>query len=57
MEMINELGVNQSTIYFKVNLLKILEKYPKLKKSQNDKKKYVKEVKKSLNSFTIVELR
>lgn len=55
--MINELGVNQSTIYFKVNLLKILEKYPKLKKSQNDKKKYVKEVKKSLNSFTIVELR
>ena len=32
-EMTKELGINQSTVYFKLNRLKILKKYPKLKKS------------------------
>ena len=33
MEMIKELGISKSTIYFISNLIKILEKYPKLEKS------------------------
>ena len=33
MEMIKELGISKSTIYFITNLIKILEKYPKLEKS------------------------
>lgn len=32
-EMVKELEVSKSTIYFKINLVKILGKYPKLKKS------------------------
>ena len=33
-EMVKELGFNQSTIYFEINLLTMLVKYPKLKKSR-----------------------
>ena len=32
-DMLKELGVSRSTVSFKSNLLKLLEKYPKLKKS------------------------
>ena len=31
--MLKELGVSQSTAYFKLNILKLLRKYSKLKKS------------------------
>ena len=30
--MLTDIGISNSTIYFKVKLVKVLEKYPKLKK-------------------------
>ena len=33
MDMVMELGVSKSHIHFKINLIKIMYKYPKLKKS------------------------
>ena len=47
-KMITELGVSRPTVYFKINLLNILEKYPKLKKSSstlNFLKNYFKTIK------------
>ena len=32
-DILKELNESRSTVYFKLNLLKLLEKYPKLKKS------------------------
>ena len=46
--MIKELGVSRLTVYFKVNLLKLLEKYSKLEKSSlalNFLKNYLRTVK------------
>ena len=57
-EMLQETGVSKSKFYFKVKLLKVLEKYPKLKKSSlllyfiNNCMKKIKEVcKESSNKF------
>ena len=44
-EMLEDIGISKSTIYFKVKLLKVLEKYTKLKKSSlllNFMKNYMK---------------
>ena len=60
--MIKELGVSLSSAYFKINILKLPQKYLKLKKSSlilNFFKTYLKTIKKcakkmelTLNSFT-----
>lgn len=47
-EMIKELSFSRSTIYFKINFVKILEKYPKLKTSSlllNPFRSYLKTIK------------
>ena len=46
--MLRDMGVSKSTIYFEVKLLKVIEKYPKLKKSSlplNFMKNYMKSIK------------
>ena len=50
MEVVKDLAVSKSTIYFKINFIKILDKYPKLKKSSlslNFFKDYAKTLKES----------
>ena len=53
--MLKDIGISKSTIYFKVKLVKVLEKYQKLKKSSlslNFMKKSIKQVcKESGNEF------
>ena len=47
-EMLRDTGISKSTIYFKGKLIKVLEKYPKLKKSSlslNFMKNYMKSIK------------
>ena len=47
-EMLQEIDISKLTVYFKVKLVKILEKYPKLKKSSlslNFFKNYLKTIK------------
>ena len=59
-DMLKELGVNRSTVSFKSNLLKLLEKYPQLKKSSlslnfffKNYFKSIKEVCKKVENFVI----
>ena len=47
-KIIKELGLSRSTVYFKLNLLKLLDRYPKLKKSSlilNFQKNFFKTIK------------
>ena len=46
--MLRDMGISKSTIYFEVKLVKVIEKYPKLKKSSlplNFMKNYMKSIK------------
>lgn len=45
MEMVMELGISKSRIYFKINLTNILDKYSKLKSRCNNFKYYAKAIK------------